>query len=142
MKTSEVELNITPIIDCFTVLITFLLASASFIQIGFLEAETPTQSNATSAEEPEAEILLTITSPKDAEFSLKGKINSKFQIHLDLKSDWAKLDETLHTLEAQHLKGTTILLTAENHISYKTVTEVIEHLNQFPFPLVIGEFAP
>jgi biopolymer transport protein ExbD len=29
----EVELNITPIIDCFTVLITFLLASASFLSL-------------------------------------------------------------------------------------------------------------
>ena len=37
----DVDLNITPIIDCFTVLITFLLASASFLSIGFFEVYTP-----------------------------------------------------------------------------------------------------
>lgn len=33
----EVELNLAPIIDCFTVLITYLLISASFISLGVLE---------------------------------------------------------------------------------------------------------
>ena len=38
---NEVELNLTPVLDCFTVLITFLLASAGFLSIGFFEAALP-----------------------------------------------------------------------------------------------------
>jgi biopolymer transport protein ExbD len=34
----DVELNLAPIIDCFTVLIAFMLVSASFLSIGLLDA--------------------------------------------------------------------------------------------------------
>ena len=34
----DFELNLAPIIDCFTVLITFLLAGSAWISVGFLEA--------------------------------------------------------------------------------------------------------
>jgi len=40
-NSQDVDINITPIIDCFTVLITFLLASASFLSIGCFEVSTP-----------------------------------------------------------------------------------------------------
>ena len=56
----EVDLNITPIIDCFTVLITFLLASASFLSIGFFEAYTPGSSADPSQAEPDTEVVLKI----------------------------------------------------------------------------------
>ena len=56
----EVELNITPIIDCFTVLITFLLASASFISIGFFDAYTPGNSADPGQSEPDTEAIIKI----------------------------------------------------------------------------------
>ena len=34
----DFDLNLAPIIDCMTVLITFMLASASFLSIGILDA--------------------------------------------------------------------------------------------------------
>ena len=34
----DFELNLASLIDCFTVLITFLLASASFLSVGILDA--------------------------------------------------------------------------------------------------------
>ncbi|NDF14013.1 hypothetical protein EB061_01655 [bacterium] len=38
----DVELNIAPIVDCFTVLIAYMLVSMSFIQLSIFEAEAPT----------------------------------------------------------------------------------------------------
>jgi biopolymer transport protein ExbD len=40
-KSREFDLNLAPIIDCLTVLITFLLASAAFLAIGQLTAAGP-----------------------------------------------------------------------------------------------------
>src|SRR3954464_8653245 len=47
----DFELNIASIIDCFTVLITYLLVSASFISIGVLDV-----SSVSGAQSPEVKV--------------------------------------------------------------------------------------
>ena len=71
----EVELNITPIIDCFTVLITFLLASASFLSIGFFEVVTPGPSVSAETVEPDVEVILRVNSNQMVQMKIKGKKN-------------------------------------------------------------------
>ena len=78
----EVDLNITPIIDCFTVLITFLLASASFLSIGFFETNTPGSASDPTQGEPDTEVVVRINSNHMAEFKLKGKRNETVTFNL------------------------------------------------------------
>ena len=44
---TDFELNLASIIDCFTVLITYLLVSASFISLGILDVSVPVMACAT-----------------------------------------------------------------------------------------------
>src|SRR4051812_11950923 len=51
-QSQDFELNITSIIDTFTVLITFMLASASFLSIGLLDAGITAGGESASTEKP------------------------------------------------------------------------------------------
>ena len=136
----EVELNITPIIDCFTVLITFLLASASFISIGFFEAYTPGSSADPGQTEPDTEAIVKIKSNQVAELQIKGKKN--LTLHFDMKQKDALngLDEELKKLHDEKLNMNNVLVSADDDVDYKVLADLMSHLNESQFPVVVGEF--
>ena len=51
-SSGEVELNLAPIIDCFTVLITYLLVTASFLTLTALDVSIAVTSNPTDQPPP------------------------------------------------------------------------------------------
>lgn len=143
-NSQEVDLNITPIIDCFTVLITFMLASASFLSIGFLEASTPGNSADPQASEPNTEAILRLKGDHRAEFKIKGKLSYQLSFDLSNKEGVARLDQEFQKLH-ESLKDTRIqlsqvLLTAEDAVEYQAIAEVMDHLNQSELPVVVGDF--
>lgn len=70
----DVELNLAPIIDCLTVLITFMLISASFLSIGILEASVASPNSNAKPPEVAAELKL---NGQGAELVVSGKISFK-----------------------------------------------------------------
>jgi biopolymer transport protein ExbD len=136
----EVELNITPIIDCFTVLITFMLASASFLSIGFFEAATPGNSSDPTAEQPDVEAVVRIKANHMAELKIKGKKN--LTVSYDLKNAEALkgLDQEITKLTSEHLKLNQVLLSADDDVDYKSVSELMSHLSLSKLPVVVGDF--
>ena len=58
-KDSDFELNLASIIDCFTVLITYLLVTASFITLGILDV-TVTSSLASTEQTHSPDVMLTV----------------------------------------------------------------------------------
>lgn len=136
----EVELNITPIIDCFTVLITFLLASASFLSIGFFEASTPGGASDPAATEPDTEAVMKLKPNHMAELKLKGKRNLVVSYNLSKKEDLDQMDAQIKKIEEEKLNLSSILLTADDDVEYKALAEVMEHLNKSPYPVIVGEF--
>ena len=139
-KTQDVELNITPIIDCFTVLITFLLASASFLSIGFFEAYTPGNTADPTTGEPDSEAVVRITKDNTAELKIKGKRNYSLRFDLGTPSGLNNLQGEISKLDSQHLKMNQILLTAEDDVPYRQITEVMDQLGTGKLPVVVGEF--
>lgn len=139
-SSQEVELNITPIIDCFTVLITFLLASASFLSIGFFEVSTPGSSSDPSAAEPDTEAVIKIKNDQTAELKLKGKKNLTVSFNLKNPDSMKNLDQEMQRLQAEHLKINQVLLSAEDDVDYKSVSELMGHLSQSKLPVVVGDF--
>jgi hypothetical protein len=136
----EVDLNITPIIDCFTVLITFLLASASFISIGFFEAATPGNASDASAAEPETEVVVKIHPNQSAEFKIKGKRNGTLQFNLTNAESLKSMQKEIESLKAPELKLNQILISADDSVDYKSMTQVMDQINKANLPLVVGEF--
>ncbi len=136
----DVELNITPIIDCFTVLITFMLASASFISIGFFEANTPGNTPDPQAKEPDTEAVLRVKGNHTAELKVKGKQNFTLSFSLNTKEGFTQIDEEFSKLKKSDALIGSVLMSAEDEVDYKSVAEVMDHLNQTELPIVVGDF--
>jgi biopolymer transport protein ExbD len=136
----DVEVNITPIIDCFTVLITFLLASASFLSIGFFEAATPGTTAGSTSLEPMTELVVRVKNTNVVEFVEKGGRTGKFQFDLTSPAGEKAMDEELNLLAGKPNSNTRILLTANDSVGFESIAKVMGHLNRTSFPIVIGDF--
>jgi len=136
----EVDLNITPIIDCFTVLITFLLASASFLSIGFFEAYTPGVTASAETLEPDVEVILKVNSKQIVEVKLKGKINNSTQFSITEPLALEKMEKIIEKIREEKLTLNQILLTAENDVPYQNLIKVMDTLQKSSIPVVMGDF--
>ncbi len=136
----EVELNITPIIDCFTVLITFLLASASFLSIGFFEVVTPGTTADASTLEPDVEVILKVSNNQMVEMKLKGKRNSVVRFELNNPKELEKLEKEIEGIKEAKLSVNQILITAENEVPYQNMAKVMDALQKSALPVVLGDF--
>lgn len=136
----EVELNITPIIDCFTVLITFLLASASFLSIGFFEVYTPGTSASAETLEPDVEVVLKVSANQSVEMKLKGKRNGVTHYLVNDPVALEKLEKEIENLKAEKLTLNQILITAENEVPYQNMAKVMDALQKSAIPVVMGDF--
>lgn len=136
----EVELNITPIIDCFTVLITFLLASASFLSIGFFEVVTPGTTADASTLEPDVEVILKVSNNQMVEMKLKGKRNSVVRFELNNPNELEKLEKEIEGIKEAKLSVNQILITAENEVPYQNMAKVMDALQKSALPVVLGDF--
>ena len=136
----EVELNITPIIDCFTVLITFLLASASFLSIGFFEVYTPGTSSTAETVEPDVEVVLKVSANQMVEMKLKGKRNSVTHFAVNDPQALEKLEKEIEGIRDAKLTLNQILITAENEVPYQNLAKVMDALQKSSIPVVMGDF--
>ncbi len=136
----EVDINITPIIDCFTVLITFLLASASFLSIGFFEVSTPGNGVDAAQTEPDTELVVKVKSNQIAEFREKGKKNGILRFDLSKPDSVKSLETELDTLKSNDYKLTQILVSADDEVGFQALSQVMGHLNRTNLPVVVGEF--
>ena len=136
----EVDLNITPIIDCFTVLITFLLASASFLSIGFFEVYTPGTSASAETLEPDVEIVLRVASNQSVEMKLKGKRSGTSHYSVNDPVALEKLEKEIEKIKDEKLTVNQILITAENDVPYQNMAKVMDTLQKSAIPVVMGDF--
>ena len=117
----DFELNLAPIIDCFTVLIAFLLATASFLSIGFLEAGAAAQRAGSGVVQEPRSILRVrlIGHGEAAEFELSGK---------KLRLPVAELESRSQEWKNAHPNLETATLEADDAVEYRAVVEAMEKL--------------
>ncbi|OFZ16215.1 MAG: hypothetical protein A2Z20_00220 [Bdellovibrionales bacterium RBG_16_40_8] len=139
----EVELNIVPIIDCFTVLIAYLLATASFLTLSALDVGVA----ATGVADPGE-----VTGPPPMVMTLEMKVGGDISILIrggDLKRDvsvsiksevadkwnFSLLDQRLAGIREKWPTITEVSVLAEPTIVYKDIVTVI-HAIQKTMPKV------
>lgn len=124
----DFDINLAPIIDCFTVLITFLIASASFLAVGVLDTEKASESTVTTdATKPLIRIELELKRDKALKLKVSGQTELDRTIAAD-KGDWnlAELTGALGDLKGKYPATPNLVLSAEDDIEYLHVVRVME----------------
>lgn len=102
IRYEEVELNIMPFIDIFSMLNTFLLTSAVFMSIGMVRVQIPFLSNAAPPnEEPERELTVNIDIQKE---KIELKTSYSKAPAQEKSWDYPNTEDGVNELHAQLLK--------------------------------------
>ncbi|MBC7385559.1 MAG: biopolymer transporter ExbD [Cryobacterium sp.] len=131
----DFDLNLAPIIDCFTVLITFMLASASFISVSIFDAGfTPAEAQGDPAPPP---ITVTLDLKKD------GSIQVVTKGTLESKNTFANPDEAaeaLRQLKEKYPGVESMTITADAEVEYDSIVKAMEKTRKYMPGMVLGGF--
>ena len=131
----DFDLNLAPIIDCFTVLITFMLASASFLSISIFDAGfTPAEAQGDPTPPP---ITVTLDLKKNGSLQIvtKGK--------LDSRNTFANADEAaeaLRQLKEKYPGLESVTITADREVEYESIVKAMEKARKNNLSMVLGGF--
>ena len=128
---TDFELNLAPIIDCFTVLVTFMLASSSFLAITWMEAQLPGSAAADTAQTTQPVILDVRLTEKGAKVGISGKGKS------DVDSEDA-VEPAVRSLASQVARVDGIRLHAEPGIAYGRLIKAFEGLRKVHPNVAVG----
>ncbi|MDR3607063.1 MAG: biopolymer transporter ExbD [Oligoflexia bacterium] len=133
----DFELNIAPIVDCFTVLIAYLLVSMSFISLGMFEVGVaasgdPAQAVAQPETPPAVPLTLSLTLNSSNAISIHltgGPTHLDQTTMIDPKSSGYDLDllkTDLQKLRSSYPELKEVNITAEPAVKYKAIVKAIE----------------
>jgi biopolymer transport protein ExbD len=131
----EVELNLAPIVDCFTVLIAYLLVSMSFISLGIFDVGVAATGDPAQAAEPATppEIPLTLSVAMNMANKLDVHISGGI-MHIDqtvtLEAvptgyDLEGLEANLEKIKTQYPDVKEVNISADPTVKYKAIVQVI-----------------
>ena len=141
-NSQDFELNLASIIDCLTVLITFLLASATFLSVGILDAGIAAAGNQATPQSPPP-ITITVEMAKDQVLAVKwtGKQSGNKSIPLkDGKADFVAMTQVLAELKSKWPDVSAVILTADNAVEYRDVVKTMEALRKTLPVVALGGF--
>lgn len=123
----DFELNLAPIIDCFTVLITYLLVSASFLALGSLDVTLPSVADSATGEvagaEPGLNLRLHLRGDGAIEFGMataSGGQGSSERITVD------QLAKRIESVKAAAKRPEGVVFSADPSVRYRDVVKVVE----------------
>jgi biopolymer transport protein TolR len=143
--TQDFELNLAPVIDCLTVLITFVLISASYVSVGVLQAEIAVASTSPQAEQkkPDDE-MLTVELKDDHSIlvRLTGKRNkvSKINPNADRSWNYNALTNSLAVAKNEMPGISSLILNADSDVDYREVIKTMELARKTAPSVLLGGY--
>jgi biopolymer transport protein ExbD len=140
----NLEVNIVPIIDCFTVLITFLLISVSFLSLGYFQVRpqivSTNQKNYESPLEIYAEIML--MDENQINVNLVNGSNTHLVYISSQNSNWdhSKLEKTLINFKEQFPQLNQVSIQAVSTVHYEDLIAVLEKIEPLKVSVLLGGF--
>jgi|GEM_PF-822220 len=141
-SSSDFDLNLAPIIDCFTVIIAFLLASAAFVSIGVFEAAvpsiTPQQGQTSQTDVSSLDVIAEVGRDKNITLSWSGVKTGKQILNTKDGTDLEGFRMELRTLRegiAKEIPGSLEIRASDESI-YSDLILVLEAARP-TFPAVI-----
>jgi biopolymer transport protein TolR len=143
--TQDFELNLAPVIDCLTVLITFVLISASYVSVGVLQAEIAVASTTpqTNQKKPDAEMLsVELKEDHSILVRLTGKKNrvSRISPNADRSWNYNALTNTLAVAKNEVPNLTSMVLNADSEVDYREVIKTMELARKTAPSVLLGGY--
>jgi biopolymer transport protein ExbD len=141
-NSQDFDLNLAPIIDCFTVLITFMLVSASFLSIGILDAGAGAAGQTAANSTPPAVVVqLQLDTQFGMEIQLSGKSSDKIKVPpAQGEWDYSGLERELTQIKNKWPQVDSIILSAANDVEYLQIIKVMEKLRKWIPSVLLGGF--
>lgn len=131
----DFELNLAPIIDCFTVLITFMLASASFISISLFDAGFTPMEAVGDPNPPPITVTLDLKNDGSLRLVTKGNLNST-----NTFKDADEAAEAIRQLKEKYPGVDSLSLTADDQVEYEAIVKTMEKTRKYMPGIVLGGF--
>lgn len=132
----ESDLDLTPVMNIFLILIPFLLLTAVFVKIAVLELSLPNLERAGAAvqQQEKKSVVLNFLFIKETGFEVKSP-ELKFAPIAKTGSDydWAALTAQLSQAKAKHPDSEDIIIAPANSIKYETIISVMDHCRESGF---------
>lgn len=130
------DVEITPVMNLFLVLVPFLLLTAVFVRIAILELSLPStnQDNTPPRTEPPKAIVLNVLTIRAEGFELKSpgfkfgairKVNNEF--------DWPKLIDALQQIKEKYPDSEDVVVAPEDKVKYEIVVKVMDRCRENGF---------
>lgn len=137
----EFELNIVPIIDCFTILITFLLSSGAFIAIGHLGVSISGGGEAAEAKAESVNLTLFLDENEVMRLEASGGMQKKVSFQpKESKRDLAALKQELAMVLERFPTQKVVTLEAKAEIPYEDLIHVMEAIKSTHPDVLLGGF--
>ena len=139
----EPELNLAPVIDCFTVLVTFMLASAAFLSVGVLDVGlgAPSEKAATDTT-PQVLAQAELGENHEILIKLSGKVNSTIKIDPagSANYDSGSLKNELTKIKQHYPELESLVLSASDEVAYLDLVKVMDEIRGVIPNILLGGF--
>ncbi len=132
-RQGDFHINIVPIIDCLTILITFMLASGVYLSIGLLKIGIAAPGEEATQDFKIDPISLNIHMNLDHSFLIKTKASAPEELKIDSKKNYWNLKEfdyELKEIKSRIHNIDQITLIADKEISYQYVIEAMSMIKK------------
>lgn len=138
----DFDLNLAPIIDCFTVLITFMLISASFLAVGILDAGAGVMTQPVAGETPPpVAVEVQLHDQYRATVKLTGKSTQNYELTAKNGAwDMEGLDKALAEIKAKWPTTDSVVLSANDTVEYLHVIQFMEKIHKTIPGIALGGF--
>ncbi|MFQ5638550.1 MAG: biopolymer transporter ExbD [bacterium] len=126
------ELNITPVMNIFLILIPFLLLTAVFVKISVVEFSLPSTK---SESRNQTNAVVTIIAIQEKGFDLKTQgIKFSFINKKKENFDFQALVEQLQKVKKMYAETQDIIIAPQASIKYNTIIKVMDRCRESGFP--------
>lgn len=123
---SSDELNLTPIMNVFMIIIPFLLLTAVFAKTAIIDIYLPQEAGSSSAADTPSEPLILTVSVTDSGFELGGVGNGMAIPKISDRYDFKQLSEELVKIKERYPEKEDVVLLIQRNLPYDTIVKVMD----------------
>lgn len=135
-RSSEADLTITPIMNCFLIMVPFLLLTASFVRLAMHDLSLPSLERKSTVAQTHRStpVVLNFLNIREDGFELRSpelvfaalpKRGEDF--------DWPGLRAQLQTIRKRYPESDEVIIAPADNISYQTIITVMDHCRENGF---------